>query len=158
MLSPEWLHCCGPRVYLFDWFKCITAGYASSAEGLVHQPPPHHFLRHSCYFSESANGNSSKKRKKRRTLDTGSPDAPMAACAQYVRRAVSDDWHRPKVSWVTCAPPANRVETVWPDFVGKFDSAALLGFGSWQPFLQATMENASEQCSVLDIGAAAPLC
>jgi hypothetical protein len=151
MLSSEWLHRCGARVYLFDWFECIRAGYAAAPQGLAHQPPLHHFLRHSCYFSDSK---SSKKSPKRQKVDSGTADPAMAHCAQCVRRAVSDDWHRPKLSWAVPAPCGDRVIPEWPQFVGNFDSAALLSSGSWQPFLQTAMENASDECSTLEIGAA----
>ncbi len=151
MLSSEWLHCCGERVYLFDWFKCVAAGYASGTECRVYQPPHHHFLRHGCYFNDKCSGNS----KKRRKSDGGGTDPLVASCAQCVRRAVCDDWHRPMLSWIAQAPQRPCFNADWPEFVGKFDSAALLRSGSWQPFLQVTMENACDECSTLEIGAAA---
>jgi hypothetical protein len=56
------------------------------------------------------------------------------------------------LSWFVQAPPSSSLQVDWPSFVGQFDSATLLASGHWQPFLQATMENASDQCSTLAIG------
>ena len=151
MHAADWLHACGPRVYLFDWFNCISDCYAATTDVHAFQPPLHHFLRQSCYFSNSAGGSSSKKRAKRQKVEVNA--APwLMSCAQAVRRAVADVWHRPKMSWFAQEPPISSVQVEWPNFVGRFDSASLLASGQWQPFLQATMENASDQCSTLAIG------
>lgn len=152
MLACDWLHCCGPQVYLFDWFKCIAAGYAAPPGAHIHQPLLHHFLRHSCYFSDC--GSSGQPRKRRKVSAHPAPAAPAhALAAACVRRAVADDWHRPALSWAVPPPPGAAQPREWPDVVARFDSAALLGSGSWQPFLQATMDNAADHCSTLEIGA-----
>jgi hypothetical protein len=86
-------------------------------------------------------------------------DALTLSCAQSVRRAVSEDWHRPTVSWIIQPPGGDSLQVhptqnYWPDLIARFDSAALLGVGCWRPFLQTTIENAADHCSTLEIGAA----
>jgi hypothetical protein len=139
---------------LFDWFKCIASGYAASSDQPRLQPPSHHFLRHGSYFSASAatTGSSKKRAKKRARADAVEVNPLMTACAQSVLRAIADETNRPSVSWLAASPPAHSAAVDWPDIAGQFDSAALLASGSLQPFLRAKMDNASRQCSVLEIG------
>ncbi len=149
----EWLHACGPRVYLFDWFRCLAAAYDSQPQ----RPPLIHFLRHGAYFSSSSTGTSaSKKRAKRQKFDAAPADPEMLVWVECVLRCVRDEWHTPQLSWFVHPPRDSAPQCQWPEFAGKFDSAALLREGSWQPFLQATMDNASLECSTLDIGATLP--
>ena len=148
----EWLHACAPRVYLFDWFRCLAAAYVS----VPHRPPLIHFLRHGAYFSSSSTGTSgSKKRAKRQKVDAAPADPAMLRCVESVLRCVLDEWHTPQLSWIVQSRQDNAPQCQWPEFAGKFDSAALLRDGCWQPFLQATMDNSSQECSTLDIGASA---
>ena len=151
MEACQWLHGCGPRVFLFDWFKCISEAYAVPPDAERLLPPLEHFLRHTTYFGDSAPAVS--KRAKRAKVEGSPVDLALLQCAALVRRAVCDLWHRPQLSWAVapCHSPAKRAN--WPDFVGKFDSAAALSGGGWQPFLQTTMHNASQHCSTLQIGA-----
>jgi hypothetical protein len=154
MQRSDCLVACAPGVYLFDWFKCIASGYAASSDPPRLQPPSHHFLRHGSYFSASAaaTGSSKKRAKKRARADAVEVNPLMTACAQSVLRAVADETNRPSVSWLAASPPAHGAAADWPDIAGQFDSAALLTSGSLQPFLRAKMDNASRQCSVLEIG------
>jgi hypothetical protein len=144
MSAPEWLHACGPRVYLFDWFEYISAGYRAS--GL--RPPLQHFLRHSSYFQSPGAAHRTKRPKTERP----EVDAELLSCALHVWRAVSDEWHRPPLSWLVAPPRDGSPDCSWPQIVGSFDSAAALDSGAWQPLLQTTMENACEECSVIAVG------
>ena len=183
MQPSDFLVACAPRVYLFDWFKCIASGYASphpprpsidvlqrpsvekcnaSPDAPRLQPPSHHFLRHGSYFSASAaaTGSSKKRAKKRARADAVEVNPLMTACAQSVLLAIADDTNQPGdanrplsgVSWLAQAPPPHGAAVEWPAIAGQFDSAALLASGSLQPFLRATMDNASRHTSVLEIG------
>jgi hypothetical protein len=141
------------RVYLFDWYRYTASTYTALPGAQRLQPHFHHFLRHSRYFSSSAATAGSKKRGKKRTrVDTVAVHPLMTSCAQSVLLAMADEKNRPEVSWLVPAPSAHGAAIVWPEVAGKFDSAALLSCGCFQPFLHVTMDNASSHCSVLEIG------
>lgn len=155
---PDWLHACGPRVFLFDWFQFMGACYApkssaTASDGNSLLPPLRHFLRQIRYFSSSCRNSSSKRQK----VDVIDAEPWLVSCAQLVRHVVADEWHRPSLSWFIKGDkngPADESgpQTDWPNIFGKFDAATQLASGKWQPFLKVTMENASHQCCTLAIG------